>query len=112
MLPAVLRFVLRLIVLVLGIALIVTSVALGWLPGPGGIPLFLAGIALLSTQFEWAKRVRAWVFGHLRRAAEKARRSDPDAVERDTPDLDDEAGDVAGEDVRHDLRDDHRARRP
>lgn len=108
MLPAVLRFVLRLIVLVLGIVLIVTSIALGWLPGPGGIPLFLAGIALLSTQFEWAKKVRAWAFGHLRRAAEKARRSAADPVDGDGEDPEDGGVD----DVRGDLRNDERAHRP
>ena len=29
----------------------------GWLPGPGGIPLFIAGLALLSVNHEWAERL-------------------------------------------------------
>ncbi len=32
----------------------IASVLLGWLPGPGGIPLFLAGLGLVSLNHEWA----------------------------------------------------------
>ncbi len=39
----------------LGIILIVISPLLGWLPGPGGIPLFLAGLGFLSINHTWAK---------------------------------------------------------
>lgn len=28
----------------------------GWLPGPGGIPLFLLGLSLLATNHDWAER--------------------------------------------------------
>lgn len=28
----------------------------GWLPGPGGVPLFLAGLALLAVNHDWAER--------------------------------------------------------
>lgn len=28
----------------------------GWLPGPGGIPLFLAGLGLLAVNHAWARR--------------------------------------------------------
>jgi uncharacterized membrane protein YfcA len=28
----------------------------GWLPGPGGLPLFLAGLALLAVNHDWAER--------------------------------------------------------
>jgi len=31
-------------------------VLFGWLPGPGGLPLFLAGLGLLAVNHEWAKR--------------------------------------------------------
>ncbi len=34
------------------------AAATGWLPGPGGIPLALVGLAVLSTEFEWARRLR------------------------------------------------------
>ena len=39
-------------------ALMMLGAALtGWLPGPGGIPLFLAGLAVWSTEFAWAHRL-------------------------------------------------------
>lgn len=43
---------------VLGTLLIIASALTGWLPGPGGIPLFLTGMALLATEFIWAKKLR------------------------------------------------------
>jgi len=32
------------------------AIATGWLPGPGGIPLFILGLSLLAINHEWAKR--------------------------------------------------------
>jgi uncharacterized protein (TIGR02611 family) len=49
------------IVLVIGSLFIIAAGLTGWLPGPGGVPLFLIGIAILSTEFEWAKRLRDWM---------------------------------------------------
>jgi hypothetical protein len=46
------------IVLVIGSVLILAAAATGWLPGPGGIPLFLVGIAVLATEFVWAEKIR------------------------------------------------------
>jgi hypothetical protein len=40
----------------LGILLMIISPLFGWLPGPGGIPVFVAGLALLAVNHEWAKR--------------------------------------------------------
>ena len=41
----------------------VTSILLGWVPGPGGIPLFLVGLGLLSMNHQWAadlqKKIRS-----------------------------------------------------
>lgn len=31
-------------------------VLFGWLPGPGGIPLFLLGLSLLAINHDWAER--------------------------------------------------------
>lgn len=39
-----------------GVILILAAIFLGWLPGIGGIPLFIAGLALLSVNNQWAKR--------------------------------------------------------
>lgn len=62
--PSVIR---KPIVLLIGILLIVAAALTGWLPGPGGIPLFLLGIAILATEFEWAKAIRDRVLDWLKR---------------------------------------------
>jgi len=47
-----------------GYALIVGGIALGWLPGPGGVPLIVAGLGLLSIHNAWARRLRLLVIQH------------------------------------------------
>lgn len=49
------------VIFVVGFFFILAAALTGWLPGPGGIPLFLVGIAVLSTEFAWAKRVKDYV---------------------------------------------------
>lgn len=44
-----------------GYFLIVAAIATGWLPGPGGIPLAIAGLGLLSINNEWARRLRDYL---------------------------------------------------
>jgi hypothetical protein len=44
-----------------GYLLILAGIATGWLPGPGGIPLIVGGLGLLSINNLWAKRLRIWV---------------------------------------------------
>lgn len=46
------------IVLVVGLLIVIASPFTGVLPGPGGIPVFLIGVAILATEFEWAQRIR------------------------------------------------------
>lgn len=50
---------------IVGGILIIAAPLTGWLPGPGGIPLFIAGLAVLASEFEWAQRllmrVKEWV---------------------------------------------------
>jgi hypothetical protein len=47
---------LKLIVLdLLGVACIIFAPITGWLPGPGGIPLFILGLTLLSVHHEWPR---------------------------------------------------------
>jgi hypothetical protein len=50
----------RVAVGILGGLLILTSGLIGWLPGPGGIPLFLLGLAVLASEFHWARRLLNW----------------------------------------------------
>lgn len=45
----------RIAIDVAGFGLMIISPFLGWLPGPGGIPLFLAGLGLVSLNHEWAE---------------------------------------------------------
>lgn len=42
---------------VAGYTLIVLGLAFGWVPGPGGIPLILGGLALLAVHNHWARRL-------------------------------------------------------
>ncbi len=55
------------IVFVVGMIFVIASGLTGWLPGPGGIPLFLIGVAILSSEFEWAQRFRDWSLAALKR---------------------------------------------
>lgn len=41
----------------LGALFIVLAALTGWLPGPGGIPLALVGLAILASEFHWASRI-------------------------------------------------------
>ena len=43
-----------------GIALMVAALFTGPLPGPGGIPIFLLGLALWASEFRWAHRLMSW----------------------------------------------------
>lgn len=47
-----------------GYALIVLSGLTGWLPGPGGIPLLIAGLGLLSIHNKWAMDLRVYLLTH------------------------------------------------
>lgn len=44
-----------------GYGLILLGLATGWLPGPGGIPLILAGLGILSINNHWAKRLLHYI---------------------------------------------------
>jgi uncharacterized protein (TIGR02611 family) len=52
---------------ILGGTLIILAPLTGWLPGPGGIPLFIAGLAVLASEFEWAQRLLYWVKARVQR---------------------------------------------
>ena len=44
-----------------GYLLLIAAVLTGWLPGPVGVPLALAGLGLLSIHNAWARRLREWL---------------------------------------------------
>lgn len=56
----------RFLVGFIGVTLIIAAPLTGWLPGPGGIPLFLLGLAVLGTEFHWARRFRKRLMHYLR----------------------------------------------
>jgi len=71
---------------VLGVATVLVSPVIGAIPGPGGVFVFAAGLALMLQNSHWAKRwfvkfKRRWPsFGHyadmgLRRASARRRRA-------------------------------------
>jgi hypothetical protein len=62
----------RALVVVGGFALLAAGGALMVLPGPG-IPLVVAGLGLLSLEFEWARRLRRYVMHHAKRVAPESR---------------------------------------
>ncbi|MBA3758424.1 hypothetical protein H0X10_02220 [Candidatus Saccharibacteria bacterium] len=39
-----------------GIALMILAILTGWLPGPGGIPLFILGLSVLAIHHDWAQK--------------------------------------------------------
>jgi uncharacterized protein (TIGR02611 family) len=51
----------------LGLLLIALGLVSGPLPGPGGIPLVLLGLAVWSSEFEWAHQVMLWFKQQLHR---------------------------------------------
>ena len=64
----------RSLVLVVGIALVGAGVALLVLPGPG-ILVVLAGLAVLASEFPWARRALHWVRARARTAVRDLRYS-------------------------------------
>lgn len=40
----------------LAVLCMIGALLTGWLPGPGGIPLFIIGLSLLAINHEWAER--------------------------------------------------------
>jgi hypothetical protein len=46
------------LVFVVGLLLILVSPVVGSIPGPGGIIVFLAGIGILATEFDWAENLK------------------------------------------------------
>lgn len=47
----------KLVSLVMGLTIIGLSIPIGLLPGPGGIAVFVIGMAILASEFIWARRL-------------------------------------------------------
>ena len=67
----------RAVVTIIGLCLIVFAFLIGWIPGPWSIPLVLAGLAVLATEYDWADDFLTWARQrYLKTKAKlKARRS-------------------------------------
>ncbi len=57
----------RVAVAIAGLFFVALGCVTGPLPGPGGIPLVLLGLAIWSSEFEWAHRLMLWFKAQLRR---------------------------------------------
>lgn len=62
----------RAAIVVVGFGLLLVGLALLVLPGPG-IPVLVAGLGLLSLEFEWARRLRVYVLARAARVAPQRR---------------------------------------
>lgn len=73
----------RVLIAVMGAIVIVLGLILVPLPGPGWLVVF-GGLAILSTEFAWARRVARWLRAQLARfwAWWKARRAARRAAKR------------------------------
>ena len=67
----------RAIVTIIGLCLIVIAFLIGWIPGPWSIPLVIAGLAVLATEYDWADDFLMWARARYVATKEKlkARRS-------------------------------------
>jgi uncharacterized protein (TIGR02611 family) len=67
----------RIVVTVLGLAILLFGVAIVPLPGPWSAPLIIGGLAILASEYDWAEDIMAWTKDKTRRAKErlKARRA-------------------------------------
>jgi uncharacterized protein (TIGR02611 family) len=63
----------RIAVAIAGAILIILGGVTGPLPGPGGIPLVLLGIAVWASEFAWAHRLMQWFKAQLHRLRQWSR---------------------------------------
>lgn len=64
-------------VFVLGVVFIMCAPLVGWIPGPGGIVVFLAGIAILASEFDWAEALKAFFVETVPREVKRRWRPTP-----------------------------------
>lgn len=64
----------RIVTTVVGIALVIGGVLITPLPGPWSFPVILAGLAILSTEYDWAKDALQWGRKKYQEAARKLKK--------------------------------------
>ena len=65
------------IVFVTGIILICIAPIVGFVPGPGGILVFLLGIAILASEFDWALSLKSFFLKSVPKEVKKRWRPTP-----------------------------------
>lgn len=65
------------LVFVVGIILVMIAPLIGSLPGPGGILVFLLGIAVLGSEFDWAQSLKAFFLKTVPKEVKKRWRPTP-----------------------------------
>ncbi len=65
------------IVTVLGILLLLSGLAVVPLPGPWSLPIVLAALALLASEYDWAKDLRQWSKEKVRKTKKRFARRSP-----------------------------------
>lgn len=61
----------------LGVAVMIAAILTGWLPGPGGVPLFILGLSLLAINHEWAKRYIHKIQDYIKKLSDQVFSDDP-----------------------------------
>lgn len=75
----------RIVIFVVGVGLVLLGIALIPLPGPFSIPLIIAGLAVLATEYVWAEKMLDTVKVKAKQASEVAKRSLFRRRDRETP---------------------------
>jgi uncharacterized protein (TIGR02611 family) len=65
----------RFAVTVVGVVVVIVGIILCPLPGPG-IAIILGGLAILATEYDWAKRLLHWIRDKTRQTYDKVRHRD------------------------------------
>lgn len=63
----------RVVLTVIGVLLMFTGAVITPIPGPWSLPILLAGLAVLASEYDWAKDVLEWVKMQSRGAKERLR---------------------------------------
>lgn len=63
----------RIAITVIGATLVIGGIVLTPLPGPWSLPIVIAGLAVLSQEYDWAKDAREWVRSKSKQVAAKLR---------------------------------------
>jgi Putative transmembrane protein (PGPGW) len=61
----------RILLTILGVLLIIGAGLIGWLPGPGGIFLAIAGLWVLAKEYDWAEDALDWMKDKYREAKQR-----------------------------------------